>query len=67
MKPFEKRLCEEYEQLTDRLVKLGDFIKSEGFQNLSDDDQADLLDQQQHMKGYHKALVRRIKRLEILP
>ena len=65
LQKMHRKLIEDCER--ELAAALGIPQKSEGFQNLSDDDQADLLDQQQHMKGYHKALVRRIKRLEILP
>lgn len=67
MKPFEKRLCEEYEQLTDRIVALSDFSKTPAFTSLSQIDQNDLTDQLSVMRKYHRILVRRIKRLEILP
>lgn len=67
MKPFEKRLCEEYDQLSDRIVALSVFSKTPAFTSLSRIDQNDLTDQLRVMRKYHRILVRRIKRLEILP
>lgn len=67
MKPHEKLLCEEYEQLSDRIVALSGFSKTPAFTTLSRIDQNDLTDQLRVMRKYHRILVRRIKRLEILP
>ena len=66
MKPYEKQLCDEYEQLTDRIVALSYFSKTHEFTTLSQSDQNDLTDQLSVMRKYHRILVRRIKRLEII-
>lgn len=67
MKPHEQRLLEEYEQLTDRITKLNDFLTTDLFNSLGSDEKNDLTDQLACMRKYHRILVRRIKRLEILP
>lgn len=66
MKPFEKRLCKEFEQLTDRIVALSDFSKTPAFSTLCLIERNDLTDQLNVMRKYHRILVRRLNRLEIL-
>lgn len=60
------QLIEEYEQLTYRIVKLGKFSTTELYYSLGSDEKHDLIDQLAYMRKYHRILVRRIRRLEIL-
>lgn len=63
MKPHEKRLLEEFDQLTVRIVKLNDFLSTDLYKSLGSDEKNDLIDQLTCMRKYHRILVRRIKRL----
>lgn len=59
--PHEQRVVEEYEQLKERLDKLGDFLKK-GKPEFIDDANWDLLNEQfEPMDWYRTVLIRRIR------
>jgi predicted RNase H-like HicB family nuclease len=57
-----ERLVEESDQLRERIRKLSDFMVSGAFRALDRAEEADLLEQLQHMHFYHLVLGRRIDR-----
>lgn len=65
MKPHEKRLVEELEQLKDRLQKLDQFIAGPIFQTLPKDEQSDLVIQSTLMHTLKEVLQRRVSRLNL--
>jgi len=66
---FLDRLKAEFEQLDDRLTKLGGFIDNPAtpFGNLPSIEQAALKDQRAHMLAYHGVLGGRLSRLSAPP
>jgi hypothetical protein len=63
MSDFRARLFEEFNQLSQRIQKLRDFIISDKFDDLAEIDRKDLKEQLKHMQGYYDVLSRRSSRL----
>ena len=63
MEPHVERMLKEQEELTDRMIKLGNFISENPiFDTLSKDEQSDMYLQLQSMSMYNTILSRRIER-----
>lgn len=62
--PHQERMLAEYTELNDRLNKLRAFIESEKFMALSPEEQMDMGDQSEGMRGYAAALRSRINRFQ---
>lgn len=65
MEAFKERLIEEYDELTDRLTKLGNFANhsNETFLSLPEHQQDLMLNQYHFMHGYQYCLGRRVNLL----
>lgn len=62
MSDFRGRLFEEYNQLSQRIDKLKEFIVSDEYEALSEVDRFDLKEQLRHMEKYFYVLSRRVSR-----
>lgn len=66
MEEFQKRMCEEYKELVDRLTKLQTALGKDGFREKVGDYQYKLMKEQaQGMEMYIKALTARMKDMDI--
>lgn len=66
MEEFQKRMCEEYKELADRLTKLQTALGKDGFREKVGDYQYKLMKEQaQGMEMYLKALTARMKDMDI--
>ena len=66
MEEFQKRMCEEYKELADRLIKLQIALGKDGFREKVGDYQYKLMKEQaQGMEMYLKALTARMKDMNI--
>ncbi len=62
MNDFRARLFEEFDQLSNRITRLKEFIVSDKYDSLPEIERKDLKEQLQHMQAYWKVLSRRVSR-----
>lgn len=62
MQPHEQRVVDEASDLGEKLSKLNDFLLTDRFSELPDDDRILLMRQQGQMDGYYHTLQHRITR-----
>lgn len=62
LEDYQKRVVDEKSELSEKLIKLSEFIQSENFEKLSDTDKSDLKSQYLFMSLYFDKLSERINR-----
>ena len=66
MEEYQKRLVNEYNELNERIIRLGDFINNNPkYYELVADEQTDLYQQYQYMRMYKNCLKSRCDRQKI--
>lgn len=60
MKDWQKRAIKEAEELEEKIVKLSEFLNSDEFINLDNEDKRLLTQQYDHMQDYHSVLRHRV-------
>lgn len=65
MAPFQRRVVTEQNELTEKLVKLRQFIATDAFRLIGDHECGLLMAQSQHMADYSNILAQRIVLFEV--
>jgi hypothetical protein len=66
MESFKERMIAEHKELAERVVKLSNFINTDLFKTLEEDEQNDMKEQLRAMIMYRTTLERRMRRKNIL-
>ena len=66
MDSFKERMVTEHKELQERVVKLSNFINTDMFKTLEEDEQNDMKEQLRAMIMYRTALERRMRRKNML-